>query len=202
MFLLLFFNKLNRFIKYNLFFFSLGYLHCIVRGVRFAGFPKLFGFPFIETYSHRGEILIGKNFVARSTIDSNTIGVFQKVILKTEPGARLIIGNNVGISGSTISSSMQIVINDNVLIGSGCLITDSDSHPMDPVLRHTIGSGFIGTKPIIIEGNVFLGARTIVLKGVKIGENSVVGAGSVVTKDIPPNCVAAGNPARVIKMFS
>ena len=96
----------------------------------------------------------------------------------------------------------MIKIGNNVLIGSGCLITDTDSHPLkwDDRLRNDDSK--TKSKPIIIEDNVFIGARSIILKGVTIGYGSVIGAGSVVTQSIPPNVVACGNPAKIIKKLN
>lgn len=142
-------------------------------------------------------IMIGKGFVACSNAKNNTIGVFQKVILKTcGRGASLIIGDNVKISGAVISSMAHISIGNNVLIGSGVLITDNDAHPIHPDLRHD--DNRILKSPIVIEDNVFIGARSIILKGVSIGEGSIIGAGSVVTKNVPKYSIFAGNPARII----
>lgn len=143
-------------------------------------------------------ITIGSNFVACGDPKKNSIGVFQKVILNAlEKGAYLSIGSNVGVSGATISCENKISIGNNVLIGSGVLITDSDAHPIHPSLRNN--REHIKTAPILIEDDVFIGARSIVLKGVRIGKGSVIGAGSVVSQNIPPMCIAAGNPAKVIK---
>lgn len=126
-------------------------------------------------------IEIGNMFVACSNPKNNTIGVFQTVMLKTTSAVAVInIGNNVGISGATISSSLFIKIGNNVLIGSGALITDNDAHALNPEQRNN--PAHIIQKPIVIEDNCFIGARAIILKGVNIGTCAVVGAGSVVTK--------------------
>jgi len=130
----------------------------------------------------------------------NSIGVFQKVMLKiNRPTASLIIGNHVGMSGCSVAVSERIEIGNYVLIGSGCLITDSDAHPIDPAQRRSNGS--CKTRPIIIEDDVFIGARSIILKGVRIGHGSVIGAGSVVSSNIPSMVIAAGNPAQVIRLI-
>lgn len=149
-------------------------------------------------FFHKKSVLsIGKNFHAQALIRYNTFGIIQPNVIKLTPESKIIIGNNVGISGSVISATTQITIGDNVLIGSGCVICDSDAHPIHPKDRQE----HILTKssPIIIENDVFIGARCIILKGVKIGHGSVIGAGSVVTKDIPPMSIYAGNPAVFIK---
>ena len=80
--------------------------------------------------------------------------------------------------------------------GGNTLITDFDWHDVDPLKRH-MSEG--GSSPVIIEENVWLGTNAIVLKGVRIGKNSVIGAGSVVSSDIPSNVIAAGNPCVVKK---
>jgi acetyltransferase-like isoleucine patch superfamily enzyme len=142
-------------------------------------------------------IEIGEYFVACSNPKNNTIGVFQKVTLKTcQKGAEIVIGNNVGISGAVISSMDSIYIGNNVLIGSGALITDNDAHPIHPDFRNDESQILIS--PIIIEDNVFIGARSIILKGVTIGKGSIVGAGAVVSRNVPEYVIVAGNPAKVV----
>jgi acetyltransferase-like isoleucine patch superfamily enzyme len=102
----------------------------------------------------------------------------------------------VGLTAAVICAADEIVIGDNVLCGSNVTIVDADWHGLDPAARLG-GTG--KTAPVHIEDDVFLGLGVIVLKGVTIGRGSVVGAGSVVTQSIPAGCVAAGNPARVIR---
>lgn len=140
---------------------------------------------------------IGKNFHAQANIRYNSFGIIQPNLLKLNPGAHILIGDNVGISGSTISSTKRIFIGNNVLIGSGCVICDSDAHPIHPLDRQN--HELTKSSPITIGNNVFIGARSIILKGVTIGEGAVIGAGSVVTKDVPSMCVYAGNPATLIR---
>jgi acetyltransferase-like isoleucine patch superfamily enzyme len=111
-------------------------------------------------------------------------------------GAIISIGHDVGVSGCTISAGRSIVIGNRVLVGSGAIITDSDAHPIDPVERMNGGVG--ARKNVIIEDDVFIGARAIILKGVTIGKGSVIGAGAVVAKNIPPYSVAVGNPVKVV----
>lgn len=87
---------------------------------------------------------------------------------------------------------------DNVKIGAYVLITDTDAHPLDYLARRTSNDG-TKSAPIEIEDDVWVGALSIILKGFTIGAGSIIGAGSVVTKSIPADCVAAGNPCKVIK---
>lgn len=148
-----------------------------------------------------GQLIIGDHFSCNNKLTSNSVGIFQPCFLNIyASGSKIIIGNHVGISGSTINATTCITIGDNTIIGSGCLITDTDSHPILAAERNLPDwPQYTKSKPIVIGKNVFIGARSIVLKGVTIGDGAVVGAGSVVTKDVPANTIVAGNPARVIK---
>ena len=93
-----------------------------------------------------------------------------------------------------------ITIGNNVMIGSGCLIADNDAHPMDVEKRQVPNYyDYVVSSPVVIDDDVLIGARSIILKGVHIGQGAVVGAGSVVTKDVPPFTIVAGNPAKVVK---
>jgi len=116
---------------------------------------------------------------------------------KGNPG-RIDIGDYCLISpGNRISAAQSIRIGNNVMLAANCYISDCDWHGVYNRTRP-----FRCTKPVVLEDNVWLGERVIVGKGVRIGENSVIGAGSVVTKNIPANCIAAGNPAKVIKTIN
>ncbi|MBK8683457.1 MAG: acyltransferase [Bacteroidetes bacterium] len=115
-------------------------------------------------------------------------------MISTHNNAKLIIGSNCGFSGTVIGCFSEIIIESNVKCGANTLITDGDWHFND--VRSS------PPRPIYIEENVWIGVNVIVLKGVRIGRNSVIGAGSVVTKNIPSNVIAAGNPCRVIKKIT
>jgi acetyltransferase-like isoleucine patch superfamily enzyme len=110
------------------------------------------------------------------------------------PEEQLDVGNNVDINGYTvIYAGGGVRIGDNVLIAANCVIT-SVSHPDVAAERHQLV-----LSPVQLLDNCWLGAGTVVLPGVTIGENSIVAAGSVVTKDIPDNCVCAGIPAKIVR---
>ncbi len=112
----------------------------------------------------------------------------------------LKIGYNVGMSSTRMWIHDSVTIGDNVKIGACVLITDTDAHPLDYVARRTTSEG-TKSAPIVIEDDVWVGAHSVILKGVTLGARCIIGAGSVVTKSIPADCVAAGNPCRVIKML-
>ncbi|CAG5072005.1 2,3,4,5-tetrahydropyridine-2,6-dicarboxylate N-acetyltransferase [Dyadobacter sp. CECT 9623] len=157
---------------------------------------RLYGLPLIHVHS-KADLSIGKRWIACSNPKYNSLGVFQKVTLKaTAPGARIVIGNDVGMSGVSISCRVSVTIGHETLMGSGAVVTDNDAHGIHPDFR-TNQSAIIA-KPVNIGDRVFIGARSIILKGVTIGEGAVVGAGSVVSKDVPPMAIVAGNPARII----
>ena len=91
-----------------------------------------------------------------------------------------------------------ITIGKRVLIGAGACIWDTDFHPLDPILRQQHATRGAKFAPITIEDEVFIGARSLILKGVSIGRGAVIGAGSVVTKNVDAGEIVAGNPARII----
>jgi maltose O-acetyltransferase len=116
--------------------------------------------------------------------------------LGTRSGGVLEIGARSLVNyGCSIAALARVTIGERCLIGTHCMIIDSAFHDVDPQRRLDPPVA----EPITIGDNVWLGARVIVLPGVTIGENSVIGVGSVVTRDIPPNCLAFGVPAKVIR---
>lgn len=146
-------------------------------------------------------ITIGDNFYLSSGNGVNPIASNLQADVYVEPGATLTIGNNVGMSSTRLWIHESARIGNNVKIGGCVLITDTDAHPMDYMARRSSNEG-TKSAPVVIEDDVWIGAHCIILKGVTIGARSVIGAGSVVTKSIPADCVAAGNPCRVIKSLN
>jgi acetyltransferase-like isoleucine patch superfamily enzyme len=112
--------------------------------------------------------------------------------------SRILIGNNVWINNNfkIISGGEGVDVGDNVLIGFNVEISDSDFHNLHPKKRF---GGVPKTAKVCLLNNVFIGNNVKILKGVTIGENSIIANGSVVTRSVPPNVIAGGNPARVIK---
>lgn len=124
--------------------------------------------------------------------------------------SKVKIGNQVFVGGGSIIDCVcEITIEDNVLISYQCIIQDSDNHSTKFSLRKNDVIDWMNNqshnwdvtpkKPVIIERGAWLGARSIVLKGVRIGEGAVVAAGSVITKDVKPWTIVGGNPARLIR---
>ena len=146
-----------------------------------------------------GRIVIGDNFCMTSGDHINPISAnIQASFFTDSPDAKIIIGDNVGMSSTRIWIHEGLTIGNNVKIGGGVLLIDTDCHPFDYSVRRNSNEGTCSA-PIVIEDDVWIGAQSIVLKGVTIGARSIIGAGSVVTKNIPSDCVAAGNPCKVLK---
>lgn len=157
------------------------------------------------------EITIGDNFVFTSGEAFNPLCRNQRGCIFAPKGSVIRIGNHVGISSACIWAKERIEIDDNVKIGGDCILMDTDAHNLDYRIRSSMKKDEQGNSidcmtaasaPIHIESDVLIGTRCIILKGVTIGARSVIGSGSVVTKSIPPDCIAAGNPARVIRAFN
>ena len=132
---------------------------------------------------------------------ANRIGRGVATSLSVGPGAVMTLGDGVGISGSCLWARERISIGNHVNIGANCVILDHDAHSLSAADRRSwaTDSAGIASAPVSIGDDVLLGARCIVLKGVHIGAGAIVGAGSVVTCDIPSGEVWAGNPARKIR---
>lgn len=116
------------------------------------------------------------------------------------PGTKIIINDGTMINNSVIiiGAGEGISIGENVLIGYNCEIIDSDFHDLSPNPEKR-KNGNIKTKKVVIENNVFIGNNCSILKGVTIGENSVIANSSVVVRSIPPNVIAAGNPCKIVR---
>ena len=148
---------------------------------------------------NRGHIAIGNNVKINSSIMSDPLGGNTCSILVTTEGAKIDIGNNSGLSNTVIFARKEVIIGDNVNIGAGVCIYDNDFHQL--LLSSRLACEKPTTKEIYIKDGAFIGAHSIILKGVTIGEQSVIGAGSIVTKSVPPHEIWAGNPARFIRVL-
>ena len=152
----------------------------------------------LYVHGRKGGVKIGNNCMLMSSENVNPTSGMNHIHLVIGSDGTLEIGNRVGISHANITAYDKVVIEDDVLIGSGVKIWDTDFHPIDYTER--IKSEVDGTtKPIVIREGAFIGGCSIILKGADIGKRAVIGAGSVVTGKIPDDEVWAGNPARFIK---
>lgn len=160
------------------------------------------GIPYIMV-ARNARMTIGKNFKMNNGIRGNPIGCYNRCTFFIDRSKKIVIGDNVGISQCALVAIDDITIEDDVKIGGGVKVYTSDFHSLNPDIRITNDDINNRKKaPVVIHRNAFIGAFSIILKGVEVGENSVVGAGSVVTKSIPANEIWAGNPAKFIRKIS
>jgi acetyltransferase-like isoleucine patch superfamily enzyme len=173
----------------------------LMKGGTFVGLPKFRRPP-------GSTITIGRNFRMLSSFSSNLHGLNRRCMLNClTRSAKIYIGDDVGLSGVIVCSAVSINIGSRVMIGANTTLSDTDSHPINYKSRQpkyfdidAVNSQLqVGTKKIIIEDDVFIGMHCLILKGAHIGRGSVIAAGSIVTGKIPPNVIAAGSPAKVIK---
>jgi acetyltransferase-like isoleucine patch superfamily enzyme len=147
-----------------------------------------------------GSIVIGKNFHAVSTRKRSFFTLFSPCHLTVIGNAEIILGEHVGLNGTTIVARKKISIGDNTMIGPNTIIADHDGHVAWPPSERWTKSGAVAE--VIIENDVWIGMNCIILKGVRICSGSVIAAGSIVIEDVDPNSLYAGNPAKKIKQLS
>ena len=162
------------------------------RDLRVSGILKLKIDP-------RSKVEFGKGMRINSGHQVNPFGGHRKMVVNVNKGGHLTIGNNVGMSSSTLVCTDSIVIEDHVLIGGGCQIFDSNFHPLKLEDRLNNKSSKVKSKGVTIAEGAFIGGGAFIGKGVRIGKNAIVGAGSVVYRSIPDNEIWSGNPAQFVK---
>lgn len=128
----------------------------------------------------------------------NDVAWCSKSAIWVKEGASLVIGDNSGLNGSLIYASNSVIIGDNVKIGGGTKIFDTDFHPLNYKVRRTSNDGTLSAS-IVIEDDVFIGTSCLILKGVCIGARSIIAAGSVVVKSVPADEIWGGAPAKFIR---
>jgi acetyltransferase-like isoleucine patch superfamily enzyme len=154
-----------------------------------------------------GKIILGNKVVLNSDAENSNTALTYRVTLACGLNGTIRIGENSMLNGVAITSYDSVTIGKNCQIASCTLITDTDYHPTDPKIRerevmgYKIDHNMVNKKPVVIGNNVWIGWGCIILKGVTIGDNSIIAAGAVVTSDIPANALATGNPATVKKSF-
>lgn len=137
-----------------------------------------------------GRVVFGANVNAWAHEERNVIITYGRDVT-------IAVGDQVRLNGVGLMARRGITIGDRCILGS-TLLVDTDFHSLRRD-RATNPHAPVGSAPIVVEENVWLAGQTVVLKGVRIGANSVVGFRAVVTRDVPPDVVVAGNPARVVR---
>lgn len=170
------------------------------KGVRFGRNMQVYDRVYLQM-GRGGRLEIGDDFVFSSGGAYNPLCRNVRGCIRVEDGAMVRIGNGVGMSSTTLWAKTSITIGNNVNIGGDCIVLDSDCHSLDYMTRRDRRRDPLSDKrkPVVIEDDVLVGARCIILKGVTIGARSVVGAGSVVTRSVEADSVTAGNPAVKIR---
>jgi len=170
-----------------------------LKGVEFQGRYEILGRP-IMSVAKGGRLVLGDDIKIYSATRANPLGCFQPCVLRALlPGSQLVLGRGVGLSGTVICSATSIEVGEGTIFGSGAMAIDNDFHSAvgdwgwtdDPKLCAA------NARPIKMGRGIFVGARAIILKGVTIGDRAVIGAGAVVTKDVPARHLAVGNPAKI-----
>ena len=170
-----------------------------IAGLTIADGVLFKGKPLIEI-RNGGRVSIGKGTTINSLNAGYHINMHSPTkLIADKEGATISIGEHTRIHGTCIHAYRSVVIGDHCLIAANCQIMDCSGHELSfDDVENRINTTSDG-RPVVLEDCVWLGANSIVLPGVRIGRGSVIAAGSVVTRDIPPMVVAAGNPAKVVK---
>ncbi|GAB3562960.1 DapH/DapD/GlmU-related protein [Spirosoma luteolum] len=163
----------------------------IGKGVRVYG-------PIQLRIARTARVVIQDNVVFRSTTRHNFVGLTKPVSICVLANAELLIGANSGFSGTSIYAATSIRIGNYSNFGGNSCLWDTDFHPLEAHLRRDPVNP-ARQAPIWIGSDVFVGANTLILKGITIGDRSVIGAGSVVTRPVPADEIWAGNPARYVR---
>ena len=168
-----------------------------IRGFQVSSPVRLFGHPICSRYP--GSLIsLGSQVTLDSSTRANPLGGSSRCVLRTmTPTARLTIADRVGLSSCTIVAGNSIEIGEDTILGAGSMVLDNDFHNLGPGFSW-LTEYSKNSKPIKIGRGCFIGARSIILKGVTLGDRVIIGAGSVVTKDVPAYSIAAGNPARIV----
>ena len=174
-------------------------LYFYLNGITYGPGLRSYGIPVVDV-NEGGVMQVGQSLVLINGMNhSNRIGRQQPCFFIVAPGGTLHLGNRVGMSGTALVCHNAITIADDVTIGGNTVIYDTDFHSLDRRERAGYADNALAnTAPVFINQGAFIGAHVTILKGVSIGRNAVIGAGSVVTKSVPAGEIWAGNPARQV----
>lgn len=156
----------------------------------------------IWIYAHRkGVVRIGHHVSINSRFGSNLVGLTNPTVFQCLDDGVITIGDHCGLSSVVLSTRQSITIGDRVMIGGNVRIFDHNFHSLDFTKRRTPSLDQPDCKraPVVIGNDVFIGTNAMILKGVTIGDRAIIGAGSVVSCDVPSDEIWAGNPARCVK---
>lgn len=169
-----------------------------MKGVAIEGRVEFLGRPIISVARGSKLVIRGENHIF-SGPRCNLLGIFQPCVLRTlNPDASLLLGRGVGLSGVAVCAGRSVTIGEGTIVGSGAMIFDNDFHASDPELGW-IDDTLNSARPVEIGNRCFIGARAIILKGTRLGDGCVVGAGAVVSGEVPAGAVVGGNPARPLR---
>lgn len=176
------------------------FLFCIY-GIPWGRGWRFYGTPIIQKH-RRSKMSFGPGLQLRSYVRSNPMAPNHPVLLVTwQEGACLEVGSNFRMTGGSVCAAEKIVIGNNVVVGANTTIIDTDFHPLESGHRWTKPSDG-RTSSVVIRDDVFIGMNCLILKGARIGQGSVIAAGSVVASDVPPQVIAGGNPAKIIRAIN
>jgi acetyltransferase-like isoleucine patch superfamily enzyme len=169
-----------------------------INGISWGRGWRIHGAPIIQ--KHRKSVMrFGNGLGLRSSVRSNPLGPNRPSILCTwQDAAILEVGDYFRMTGGTVCAAKRIIIGDNVALGANSTVIDTDFHPLDPKVRQ-VQPQLGKSAPVIIEDNVFIGMNCIILKGVRLGKGCMVGAGSVVAKDVPAGSTVSADTLGIIR---
>ncbi len=183
-------------------------LLCIIRarfkanGIKYGKGLQIVGVPLLKVEDDT-TITIGDNCVFLNG-GANPLCAGRKTVICCRKGAKITIGDYSGFSSTVFNIRKSLTIGKHVLVGGNVVFMDSDAHSLDYRIRRDwkLDGKSHKDKEIVVGDDVLIGMDCTILKGVHIGSRSVIGAGSLVTKDIPDDCIAAGRPAKVIRFLT
>lgn len=175
---------------------SINYFLFNIQDISYSEFPTVTG---IIMAKNRGYIRMGRGCTINSLRKQNPVGNSSRTAIFCSPQGRIEIGDNVSMSCVMIFSQERITIENNVMLGGGVQIWDTDFHPLDFHERMAHDISKIMTRRVLLKNGCFIGANTIIMKGVTIGKRSIIAAGSIVTGIVPDKQIWGGNPAKFIR---